>query len=109
MRQAKQFIPSPAHGKEALLLSRKNLRLWVELTTGHIALKYHLSKLKLADDERCSLCYEEAETPEHLLCNCPAVSRRRTRYPGSSFLSVQKIRDIRIPVVLNYVNSLEVL
>ncbi|KAM8718552.1 hypothetical protein ACLKA7_001717 [Drosophila subpalustris] len=45
--------------------------------TGHCGLRYHLKNLNLSDTETCRFCALEQETSEHVLCECPALCRRK--------------------------------
>ncbi|XP_029174069.1 uncharacterized protein LOC114942800 [Nylanderia fulva] len=76
-----------ARTKELLTLNRQKLRMGIGLLTGHSPiLKAHLFNIRLADRKECRLCGEEKEDSIHILCQCPALARKRFRIWGQSFL-----------------------
>ncbi|KAM8718628.1 hypothetical protein ACLKA7_001353 [Drosophila subpalustris] len=44
---------------------------------GNCGLRYHLKKLNLSDTETCRFCALQQEISEHVLCEYPALCRRR--------------------------------
>jgi len=53
----------------------------------HCRLKGHLKRIGLGKLGDCRFCGDEEETPEHLLCECDAVSNIRTNLFGSSIIN----------------------
>ena len=53
--------------KYTVRLSRKDLKILVDLLTGHNTLNRHLTLLKIKEDPICLLCGEEYDTSLHLL------------------------------------------
>lgn len=79
------------HGRTKLLLSgsRTETKNLVSVLTGHWTIGDHARRLGLSANDFCRSCNEaeEAETVRHLLCDCPALSKRRGRFLGSYFFS----------------------
>ncbi|GBP05915.1 hypothetical protein EVAR_71266_1 [Eumeta japonica] len=89
-----------------LNLSRKDIRLYTGLITGHCRLNYHLKKLKLVNNDSCRLCKEGQETAEHILCECPAAYRCRTTYLGAGVLNPIDLSTLKPTAVTRFANSL---
>ena len=107
MRQAKRLIVPGRIKPEAILnLNRKDIKLYTELVTGHCKLNYHLKKIGLVDNEICRLCKLSAETAEHILCECPAVARRRLHYLGSEALCASELGNKTPKTVVRFFDSL---
>ena len=106
-RQSKLFLwgPDPLRAEWLLSLRRKDLKLLVEVVTGHCSLNYHSKKIKLSTTPTCQSCYEEDETAEHFLCECPSYLNARLRAFGSEFLHADNLIDISLKSVLNYIKS----
>ncbi|KAL7728465.1 hypothetical protein ACLKA6_005220 [Drosophila palustris] len=82
-RQAKRFlIPARNQSKRMVGLRKSDLRILTGYLTGHCSLRYHLKKLNLSETETCRFCALEQETSEHVLCECPALCRRRLQILG---------------------------
>lgn len=77
-RCSKVFCPSTDEGKikRLIKLSRNELSLYVQATTGHGLFAGHLAKWRDIDPQ-CKLCLEEDETADHLWLECPALERVR--------------------------------
>ena len=92
--------------KTIIRLPRNKLRLLVAFYTGHCRLKKHMFNMGLASCADCRFCDLEPETPEHLLTNCPAVSRRRSLALGSMFPDRDHITSIAPGSILVFTNAL---
>ena len=78
-RQTKLFHPLPDRNKSKryLKLARSQLSILVQITTGHNALAYHVSKQDPKVDPKCSLCLEADETFYHFITDCPRLRQTR--------------------------------
>jgi len=65
-------------------MSKRSLRSLTGFLSGHCRLTGHLKQIGLGKQGDCRFCGDEEETPEHLLCDCDAVSNIRTNLFGSS-------------------------
>ena len=65
--------------RSLLDLCRRELRMVVHMLTQHNPLRYHLHRIGQAEDPWCSKCGMEAETPRHIVEECPALARLRIR------------------------------
>ena len=107
MRQAKRLMnPRDVRPERVVNLSRKDIRLYTGLMTGHCKLNYHLKKLKLVSSDSCRLCNEAKETAEHILCECPAACRRRITYLGAGLLDPKDLGKIKPTVITRFADSL---
>ncbi|XP_029171134.1 uncharacterized protein LOC114940578 [Nylanderia fulva] len=107
-RQAK-FLMKDINGnrtKELLTLNRQKLRIGIGLLTGHSPiLKAHLFNIILADRKECRLCGEEKEDSIHILCQCPALARKRFRIWGQSFLKSEELDKTRVVELISLVEN----
>ncbi|XP_050298239.1 uncharacterized protein LOC126737392 isoform X2 [Anthonomus grandis grandis] len=91
MRQAKAHIggPSACLTKNLLRLKRREIRLVTGLLTGHWHLRSHLHTIGIADNPECRWCCEEDETVDHVVGECPALTRPRFKYLDNTFTSTE--------------------
>lgn len=68
--------------KRLCLLSRCNLRLLVQVSSGHSLLNRHASFMGLSDTAICPYCQMEEETSLHFLGDCPAFALCRSATLG---------------------------
>ncbi|KAL7725889.1 hypothetical protein ACLKA6_000656 [Drosophila palustris] len=89
-RVARQTWPKIDKARTVALcnLSRRNCSLVVRSLTGHWLIGTHAHRLNSPYNDFCRSCRdeEEEESPEHFFCSCPALSSRRLRTLGKSFL-----------------------
>ena len=64
-------IPEKKIFTELLDLARKNLLVATMFLTGHGSFKTRLKLFNLIEDDTCRFCKSQAETAEHILCDCP--------------------------------------
>ena len=78
--RTKVWFPSPDLSKSLLLkkLSRTNLSTCIQWITGFCNLQRHKHKKDPRVNDKCRLCDEHIETPEHLSFYCPALSVARS-------------------------------
>ena len=91
-----------------LSLSRPDVSLIVSVMTGHCLIGRHAERLKVLSNDFCRSCgdEEEVESIEHLLCLCPALSRRRRATLGSYFfVELANLADVGIRQLLSFFGS----
>ena len=49
----------------------------IQALTGHCFMKAHLFRQNRVSDNKCRLCNEEPEDPDHIIFRCPALARLR--------------------------------
>jgi ribonuclease HI len=101
---AKKFLirRDGRRSKFLLGLSRSLVRKVTRFLTGHCRLNYLMSKMGLVQDSKCRLCRQKNETAEHILCDCPALSRKRWRVWGKYLTTASDMHDIKkISIFLN--------
>jgi ribonuclease HI len=94
---AKKFIPlrDMKRSRNLLGLNRVSAGRVTRIITGHCRLNYHLDKMGLVQDPLCRFCAEDNETAEHVLCECPALARRREKVWKKLFTTPSDIKDLR--------------
>ncbi|XP_050299624.1 uncharacterized protein LOC126738364 [Anthonomus grandis grandis] len=87
MRQAKAHKggPSACLTKNLLRLKRREIRLVTGLLTYHWHLRSHLHTIGIADNPECRWCCKEDETVDHVVGECPALTRARFKYLANTF------------------------
>ena len=70
-------VPLIQPGRSPLGWGRDDLKIMVEVITGHCLLNKHLSHWKDLPSVKCRLCDEEDETYHHLVTECPATELDR--------------------------------
>ncbi|XP_036320510.1 uncharacterized protein LOC118735019 [Rhagoletis pomonella] len=94
--------------KDLLMLSKGDLAAAVGLLTGHVAIGGHAERLGIPHNDFCRSCRneEEPETLRHLLCECPALCRRRQKFMGSGFFEdLTDIAEVGIRQLLGFAKS----
>ena len=84
-KYGKLFIgrPRKKRADDLVKLNRHQLKSVVAILTGHVPVRGHLSTIGLFDgDPSCRFCGMEAETVQHLVCHCEALSRQRDNVLG---------------------------
>ena len=73
------FFPrmEPKYSKQILKLTRTNLKLLVEIITGHNNFRTFSNKIKPLTNTQCSFCNTEPETVLHLMTECTQFSTER--------------------------------
>ena len=69
-KHTKLFFPimDPNYSKKILKLNRTDLKLLIEVLTGHNNLKYFSTKIKPLKNTLCRFCNTFPETATHLYC-----------------------------------------
>ncbi|XP_066908437.1 uncharacterized protein [Halyomorpha halys] len=105
MKQSKLFIKiSEEKAKFYLDLTRNELRTITGLLTGHCPLKYHLKKMRLVEDS--SLCMEDGEKAQHILCECEALAFRSLQYLGQDRMEPEDISRINSKELLSFIRGI---
>jgi len=107
-----QFFPGLRHGKlsidrpckkranDLLRLSRHQLKMVIVIYTGHASVRGHLYTMGLFDgDPVCRFCGMEAETVQHIIFCCEALTRQRCNVFGRltvepKDISTASVRDL---------------
>ena len=78
-KHTREFFPimDPKYSKRLLKLNRYDLKLIVELITGHNNLRTFSTKIKTLPSIRCRFCNTSDETVLHLLLDCKHFSTHR--------------------------------
>lgn len=72
--------PSTPLTCEILKLNRKEIRQVTGLLTGHCAMREHLHRMGIYNDEpTCRLCDEDDESAAHIIFECPALTFCRSQ------------------------------
>jgi len=93
--------------EKLLSKSRKDIARITATLTGHWRIGTHARKTNLPFNQHCRSCNDpqEAETPEHLLCHCPALGRSRHRWLGAHELaSLNDVGYIAIDKIPNFLS-----
>ena len=86
------FIMSdPYIASKLLNLSRENLGKCIQILTGHDWWNKHLKLANLSNTSECRLCYEDDESPMHIISECEAMVTTRQELFNSSYPS-QELR-----------------
>ena len=75
-KHTKIFFPrmDPKYSKHILRLNRTDLKLIIEIISGHTYLKVFSTKIKPLQNTLCRFCSTEDETISHLILNCPTFT-----------------------------------
>lgn len=77
MDQSRLMLDSPHKDQDVVKkFSRKDIRLLVQVVTGHCLLGGHLHRWRTTPSP-CAKCGETRGTPSHLLLECPALEQQR--------------------------------
>lgn len=110
LETSKKFISlSRKRANKLICLNKSDIKLITGMLTGHCSLRYHLHKLGLAEDNICRHCNEEEEKTEHVLCECPALYRKRQKFFGKDYVSPNEIKELDIGKLLEYIKCLTTL
>lgn len=111
-QHTKKFIENPSYRftSHLLHLSRSEIRIAVQLFTGHGHLNYHIDKLTLRVGPNCRRCLTEPETVVHLITSCPnwAVARARISIFGSIQPSPARIQATTPGELINFAKQIKI-
>ena len=74
-----------------LEMNKTQLKMVINLITGHNTLVKHMVRLRIIEDDTCRWCREAVEDSYHFLCECFALSNRRFNFFGSYLISEVQI------------------
>ena len=86
-RHTRLMLPKPNFtelvptGPPPVTTSKEELKLLLEVVTGHSLLKKHLGKWLNALPQTCTLCSRAKETYHHLVFQCEALAYTRQQHP----------------------------
>ena len=105
-RQSKLMMPNIKNRWSKIILrkSKTQIKVMVQLETGHANLRRHRFLMKLEDSPLCE-CGEEEEMSIHLLTSCPLQARNRWHYLGKTTLQVEKIQNININKIMKFARA----
>jgi hypothetical protein len=86
-RLTRDFFESPlgdSDTRKLLNLSRRRLRLIIQILTGHGNIGTHLVKMRKRSDDHCRKCEVARETGTHIFEDCPAYARHRRNILGEN-------------------------
>lgn len=110
MQCARAFLPPPStkFGLHLEDFSRGKARRLTWFLTGHGHFRKHMAKMDNSIvNTSCRKCSLQEETANHLLCECPALSRIRTKCFGEGFISVETIRNASLRTVSKFIDGVE--
>jgi ribonuclease HI len=106
-RQARDLMDSPKarFSSSLMALSRRDLRIFTGLFTGHCCLNKHLAVMGLINDPTCQLCLEEEETAFHLMAECEALAGLRYRHLAAPILSIDQLKDRKASQIVSFARA----
>ena len=106
-KHTKIFIPDVTNKISKIILSskRQTCREYMALITGHCALNKFEFQCNRADTPLCHKCNEADETPFHLLCECPALERKRFLIFGYLTLYKEQVSNLNIHTCLRFLRT----
>ena len=106
-RHAKRFVnPNAQITQKLLSLSKKDLKTYTGLVTGHCPCGYYLKLIGRLDDDRCRFCLLEIENAQHLLCECVAIFNKRRKFLDKGLLEPWEIWVCSPFKVLNFIRNI---
>ena len=83
-RQSHYFLDGPSTKFNSIYkYGRATIGRLIQYVSGHAFLRRHNRIIEYSSKENdgikeCRLCYEDDETPHHIITKCPALARERT-------------------------------
>ncbi|WP_219822735.1 hypothetical protein, partial [Enterobacter cloacae complex sp. 4DZ3-17B2] len=89
--------------EKLLELNRTEIRISIEILTGHGNLNKHSHIVGRKPSPMCTRCDENKEESSiHFLCECPALMETRRRYLDSPFVSKEEVRERNLGQLLRF-------
>ena len=89
--------------EEILKLNRADIRIVVELLTGHNNLNKFQHQIGKRRSPACEKCGDNAdETSIHFLCECPALIQQRRKWFGPALIEPEEIRKLSARQILGF-------
>ncbi|CAB0031883.1 unnamed protein product [Trichogramma brassicae] len=88
--------------REATNWGRQYTRLLTHIITGHGHLMYYGHNIGLVSDSICRWCGVNEETPSHLLTACVGAAKRRRKWFGNAFPSLEDIRGTKASRLIGF-------
>ena len=82
--------------------SRKDIRIFTQIITGHANLKRHRYIMGIEENPTCEKCGEGEETPEHLFTDCPFFAKLRLETLGVAFPRKSQIIESSPRTLINF-------
>lgn len=92
----------PNISNQLLCLNKRNMRIAIDLITGHCKVNSHLAELRIRDDPDCDLCGSTRETAIHSVCTCESLQTTRNSIYGSPTMQAQEITNRPIKQLINF-------
>ena len=105
-RQSKILMPTIKHKWSKFILNKTKpqIKVMVQLVTGHANLKRHRFIMNLEESPMCE-CDEEEETSIHLLARCPLQARNRWHYLGRATIEEKDLMNKHISAILKFARA----
>jgi ribonuclease HI len=108
-RQTKMMLPSVKNGlwRKLVTKPRRMMNIITQIYTGHATLAYHLKNMEIDDSSGCRQCeeFDDIETVEHYLTECPAFMHARREHLGSIFLRVIDLPTLNVDNILKFIRA----
>ena len=91
-----------------LTLDKSSLKVLAGVITGHCRIGNFQSRISQNISDECRSCaaIDSIENISHLLCECPALCRRRQRYLGQFFFEeLQELSSVNLQHLLGFIKS----
>lgn len=109
-RISKYFWPEYNSKKSKALLNynRATLRRLVGILTGHCHLGKHARRMGLTNDDECRFCKDicSVEDSIHIVCECPALTKKRRRFLKAYKLHQEELCGLTIGSLKAFLDSL---
>ena len=105
-RQLKILMPNIKHKWSKLILTKTKpqIRVMVQLVTGHANLRRHRFLMNMEESPMCE-CGEEEETSIHILARCPLQARNRWHYLGRATIEEENLRNLHMSAILRFARA----
>jgi hypothetical protein len=85
-------------------MSRNDVRLIIQLLTGHAALNRHLAKMRKVPSAKCPKCSMEDETPQHYVERCASFEDERKEILGEGNSLRKIVQEKNLHTLLRFVH-----
>ncbi|KAL7726428.1 hypothetical protein ACLKA6_004568 [Drosophila palustris] len=99
---------NPQRTAELLHFNKNRIRLLTGVLTGHCHIGRMAQRYGGPYQDFCRSCgdEEEMESVQHLLCDCPALQRRRNRFLGKPFfVDLGSLANVRLEDLAHFLDS----
>ncbi|XP_017876268.1 uncharacterized protein LOC108623605 [Ceratina calcarata] len=108
-RQGKIMIGEPniKKAKTITTMTKKEARIAAYTYTGHAPVGYHLHKMGLLDNGKCTVCPDEDETTYHILAKCVRYTKTRREIFKCSRIEIDEVKSLRSIDIVNFMIKTE--